>query len=136
MPPHPNSRFIVLARCMHTICECVCLFVSVSASGPDLSKKKLLLYDCSGRVCGEVKTLRAHPVWDSPCPVVVPLTPKHTHTPMHVHTSDNHPICANSMPACTLNTCRRQNRCTPVTHSMRTPTQAEEQVTIKYRFSS
>lgn len=39
---------------------------------PDLSKK-LLLYECTGRVCGEVKTLRAHPVWDGLCPVACAL---------------------------------------------------------------
>lgn len=95
---------------------CMCVY------SPDLSKN-LLLYECTGRACGEVKTLRAHPVWDSPCPVVCALTPKHTlihagrYTPVHIHTLANHPICANSMLECIVNICRRQNRCTPVTHS-------------------
>lgn len=83
MPPHPSSRFNEYCCAqVHAYCMCVraCVYMA------DLSKK-LLLYECTGRACGEVKTLRAHPVWDCLCPVVVPLTPKHTqiHTDAHSH---------------------------------------------------
>ena len=111
---------------------CVGVRMCVCVHSTDFSKK-LLLYECTGRVCGEVKTSRAHPVWDSPCPVVVPLSPKHTlkhtdrYTPVHIHTPANHPICANSMLECIVNTCSRQEQvhtCYTVKR-MHTPTQTE-----------
>lgn len=40
---------------------CVCVLSDLSKR----NKKYLLLCKCTGRVCGEVKTLLAHPVWDS-----------------------------------------------------------------------
>ena len=74
---------IAVHKCRHTVC--VHVYVHVCVYSPDLSQK-LLLYECTGRVCGEVKTSRAHPVWDSPCPVLVPLIPKHRLTHTHTHT--------------------------------------------------
>lgn len=67
-----DSRITAVCKGILTEHECVSMCMCVY--NPNLGKKLLL---CTGRACGEVKTLRAHPVWDSACPVVVPLTPKH-----------------------------------------------------------
>lgn len=69
-------------------------------------------------MCGEVQTLRAHPVWDSLCPVVFGALnffytrrtqAGQTHTHLHAHSGLS--------IQCAASVCGgRQNRCTPVTH--------------------
>lgn len=66
-PTQPQITFIL--RCMR-----VCVLSDLSKR----NKKYLLLCKCTGRVCGEVKTLLAHPVWDSLSCVFCPK-PLNTH---------------------------------------------------------
>lgn len=87
-------------------------------------KKGLLLCKCTGRVCGEVQTLTAHPVWDSLSCVFCPKTLEHTHAETHpadMWTPVNHAICATLRRSASRARREDPNRCTLVSSSCKHP---------------